>query len=217
MILSEMVYQETLDYFKNQGYETILFKKQNKPYEAVCHHPDMFMFYDDELFLENSIELEGIHGEAIGIEYPETIKYNVAKVAGYVICHKEHVAECLKAHFTKKNYEWIHVNQGYAKCSTAVIGDGIITSDKGIYNACAGKVDRLLIRSGHIQLPGMSTGFIGGTCVCMNGRVFFNGDITEHPDYDSIRLFIESKGYEIDCIKRPLMDVGSFIVIERSE
>lgn len=210
-----MVYKETIDYFNRLGYETILFKKQNRPYEAVSHHPDMFMFYDDDLFLEAGVDLEGIHGEAIGSKYPETIKYNVAKIGRYVICHRL-LADCLKDHFTKKDYELIHVKQGYAKCSTATVGDGIITSDKGIYDACH-MMDRLLIRPGHILLPGMSTGFIGGTCVTLEGRVFFNGDITKHPDYALIKNFVEAKGYEIDYIDQPLMDVGSFIVIERSE
>lgn len=213
--MSEMAYDATVHYFESQGYEVVLFQNQHRPYEAVGHHPDMFMFYDGQLYLEKDIDFQGIKGEAIGRQYPETIKYNVAQVGRYLIGYKEHVAQCILKHGEEKHYEWLNVKQGYAKCNVAVVGEGIITSDKGIYDVCRHKVQSLLIQKGYIELPGLDSGFIGGCCVAYKDKVFFNGDITKHPDYQKIKTFVESFGYTIDYVNKPLMDIGSFMVIER--
>ncbi|MCH4889508.1 hypothetical protein EZV73_18145 [Acidaminobacter sp. JC074] len=217
IIISEKAYDEAFDYFIEKGFEIIRFSSQDKPYEAVSHHPDMFLFYDDKLFVEGDCEIEGVRCERLGPKYPETIKYNIAKVGDYVICKYSHISARVKKHIEEKNYKVIDVNQGYAKCSTAIIRDSIITSDQGIFDACKDKLDCLLIEPGHIELPGLDYGFIGGTCLTFDDTVFFHGDITKHPDYEKIRVFIEKKHMRIDYLKRPLMDIGSFIVTERSE
>ncbi len=211
--MSEYAYQETIDYF-SQFFEIILFKDQKRPYPGVSAHPDIFLFYDEKLFVEKNIELDGIRCEEIGNTYPLDVKFNIAKIDDYIICNTKYISDSIKNHIIEKGYEIIHVKQGYAKCSTLVVKHGIITSDKGIYKACKGKIDALLIEEGGILLPPLSHGFIGGAAVCFNNIVFFNGDITKHRDYNRIRDFILKRGLEIKYIKRPLMDIGSFIIIE---
>jgi len=214
IIISQSAYDETFDYFINQGFEVIKFHSMNKPYEAVADHPDMFMVYDDKLFLEGDVKLEGIHCSRLGEKYPETVKYNVAIVGSYAIGKKSALDKTLFKHLEGK-YDFLDVNQGYAKCSTAIIGKKIITSDLSIYKACSGKIDALLIDEGHILLPGLNHGFIGGTCVAFDDTVFFNGDITKHINYDAIKAFIDP--LRISYVDKPLRDIGSFIIIERSD
>lgn len=218
VVISEKAHQETFDYFASMGFEIIKFQDQLKPYKAVSHHPDMFMFYDDKLFVEKDIPLEGIRCESLGIKYPETVKFNLAKIGEFVVCKYEGISEGVKEHLKQKNYQIINVNQGYSKCSTAIIGDAFITSDKGIYEACIKEgIIGLLIRPGYIELPDLDYGFIGGTCVSYDDIVYFNGDITKHPDYEAIESFITKMNKKIEYINIPLTDVGSFIIIERSE
>ncbi len=216
IVISESAYTETFNYFHNKGFEVITFKTMNKPYDAVADHPDMFMFYDELLFVERDVTIEGIKCSKLGLKYPDTVKFNLVKVDNKIICKYDLVDESIKQHI-KDKYEIIDVNQGYAKCSTAVINNKIITSDKGIFNACKDKLDSLLISPGHIELPGLDYGFIGGTCVCVDDVVFFNGDITKHPDYQQIKTFIEQDKLKIEYVNKPLRDIGSFIIIERSE
>lgn len=216
IIISEKAYPETFDYFRDKGFEVIVFQQQNRPYEGVGHHPDMFVFYDEHLFVEKHVSLNGIRCEAMGEKYPDTVKFNIAVTEDYVICKSDAMSRVIKEH-VEKTKEIIHVNQGYAKCATAVIGKAIITSDKGIYKATKEKMDVLLIEQGHILLPGFDYGFIGGTCTCFDQTVYFNGDIKKHPNYDKIHDFITNQGYSIDCVNQPLMDIGSMIIIERSE
>lgn len=214
IIISESAYDETFAYFEDKGFEVIVFKSMEKPYPAVSDHPDMFMVYDEELYLEGDVDLDGIHCSTLGDKYPETVKYNVAIVGHYVICKKDAVDENLLNHLEGK-YQIIDVNQGYSKCATAVVKDKIITSDSGIYKACCGKIDALLIDEGHILLPGLNHGFIGGTCVCFDDTVFFNGDIRKHKNYDAIKAFIDPM--TIAYVNKPLRDIGSLIIIERSD
>ena len=218
IVISEKAHHKTFDYFKKKGFDIIRFPDQRKPYEAVSHHPDMFMFYDDFLFIEKGIPLEGVKCELLGERYPETVKYNIAKVSNSVICKYDAIDLTIKEHIKKKSYRVVDVKQGYAKCSTAVIGNSIITSDKGIYNACVQEqINSLLVRPGHIELPGLDYGFIGGTCVTFGDTVFFNGEINRHPDYESIKSFIDALNKNIEYINIPLTDIGSLIIIERSE
>ncbi len=213
IVISENAYKETID-FLSDFFDVIVFKDQHRPYKAVSNHPDIFMFYDKKLFIEKNIDLDGVPCEEIGNEYPEDVKFNIAKIDNYIICNEQYISDIIKRHIKENNYEIINVKQGYAKCSTLIIKHGIITSDKGIYKACKGKVDALLIEEGDILLPPLSHGFIGGSAVYFNDIVFFNGDITKHRNYEKIREFILRRGLEIRYIDRPLMDIGSFIIIE---
>ena len=75
----------------------------------------------------------------------------------------------------------VNVSQGYAKCSTCVVGeDAIITYDRGIAKAAdAAGMDVLVIEPGHVDLPGYDTGFIGGA----SGLVT---DLRTHADHHGV-------------------------------
>lgn len=205
------------NYFLSKDYEVLLFEG-DKAYKSVKNHPDLYMFYDDFLFCDPDVEIEikKVFGPAIGNKYPENIKYNLAKVGHYIIGLKKMVPEVLLKHFEEKHYIFIDVPQGYAKCSTAVVDDNsLITADKSIYKACTNKgLNVLLIEEGHILLPGLSHGFIGGCSVRLEDEMFFSGNIKKHPDYESIKLFLNKRNVKCIGLQEPLIDLGSFIIIE---
>jgi hypothetical protein len=70
----------------------------------------------------------------------------------------------------------------------------------------------LLIDKGHIQLQGFDYGFIGGASGRIGDTIIFNGDITQHPDYEKIAAFIEDRDLKIKYFTEyPLEDIGSII------
>lgn len=185
------------------------------PYKAVENHPDMHLFYDGRLFSDVHYPFDTIVVESLGNRYPETVKYNLAKVGNHIICKYDSLPIKLKEYFCKEGYLIINVNQGYAKCSTAIIDEqSIITSDKGIHEkAIQNQLNSLLIRPGYIKLEGLDYGFIGGCTLSYEDVVFFSGDITKHPDYLSIKKYIEDKNKKIEHTDDELTDLGSFIII----
>lgn len=204
---------KALTSYLESRYDVIYFQGSNLTYEAIHHHVDVHMFYDGQMFYTKGIIQDGIQGEGIGFKYPDTVKYNVAKVGNYIIGNEAYTADVLKDHFKRCGYEWINVKQGYAKCSIVIVDDqSIITSDKGIYKACKPYLDVLLVEPGHVELEGMDFGFIGGCSFSNETIVFFNGNLMQHPSYDDIIEFIEGKHKTVDYIEGPLIDLGSFII-----
>jgi hypothetical protein len=203
--------RKVIDYFK-RFFDVQTFEGLGT-YDAVINHPDMFMFYDNELFHDPRLPLGGHKLEAIGQEYPDNVKYNCVKLGQTVILNEKTISESLLRYFKASDYKIISVKQGYTKCSVAVIDDqSMITSDVGIYKCCKDHLSVLLISAGHIVLESLEYGFIGGCTLRHHDRVFFSGDITSHPDYELIRDFIESRDLIIDYVDEPLRDLGSFII-----
>lgn len=111
----------------------------------------------------------------------------------------------------------IHTNQGYTKCSCAVVSENaVMTSDEGIYKICLeNKIDALKIQSGYIELDGYKYGFIGGCCGYISQNILaFSGDITLHPDYKNIRSFLKNYDTEpLSLLDEPLYDIGGILPV----
>jgi hypothetical protein len=89
----------------------------------------------------------------------------------------------------------------------------IITSDRGIKSAWENnKGKALLVRPGHVRLPGYDTGFLGGASGVTQKAVFFVGSLKYHPDGVAIRGLIKKCGKGvIELYDGPLYDVGSIL------
>ncbi len=159
--------------------------------------------------------------EKLSKDYPGDCIYNAA-VCGRYIIHKRGVTdpgllEAAERHIRSLGMEpaFVNVPQGYTKCNIAVIDEGhVISSDRGIFKAleAASDVECLLVSPGQISLPGFDTGFIGGCCGRVGGRIVFSGDLSAHGDFERIRKFIDGCGLETVYFKeRPLTDIGSII------
>ena len=90
-----------------------------------------------------------------------------------------------------------------------------ITADRGIHRAAreAG-INSLLIGAGNVSLDPYEYGFIGGATGTFKNKVFFCGDLEEHPDKQKIVEFISACGKE--CVFLPferLTDTGSILFV----
>ena len=67
-----------------------------------------------------------------------------------------------------------------------------------------------------IELKGYDYGFIGGAGFYDSGKVYFFGNIKNHPDYDKIKEFIKYNNsiIEIICQDMPITDIGGAVIIK---
>jgi len=111
----------------------------------------------------------------------------------------------------------IDVRQGYSGCSICIAGDNaIITADPFIHKrAIENGLDSIIITSGHIQLPFFDYGFIGGASFYSDGKVYFFGNVSKHPDFYEISKFCYMHGSEIHSLGNGiLLDYGSAFTFE---
>jgi len=209
---------------KHMGYYVVEVPLHPKLTGPVKGHPDMMLFSrGKKVIYEPHLEKIAVllrdngyvcvKGEAIkSSAYPKDIIYDACSLGRSIIRYdgkiEKHI-ENLKAKFIK-------VKQGYTKCSIVPVDDkSIISSDKSIKDIW-GK-NALLVKAGHIKLPGYKTGFIGGASGVHKDRVFFIGSLKNHPDGQLIREFIERRGKKvIELYDGPFYDAGSILFFEAS-
>lgn len=150
-------------------------------------------------------------------DYPNNVMLNCVVLNGKLICNTKTIADEVLQMAIKDNLKIINVNQGYIKCSTCIVNENaIITSDKSIYKSCRNEMDVLLIRQGYIELSGTDYGFIGGSSFKYNrNTLVFSGNIKLHPDYESIKSFVENHNVELlSLTEKTMIDIGSIIPID---
>ena len=197
-------------------------------YEAIDGHPDIQLNIVDEkkiIVSKNSSEefLNSIPKDIsivrslcdLGYEYPKNISLNGVTLKNTFIHNLKFTDENLLKNLGDKNL--ININQGYAKCSIAVVSEkALITSDYGIYKTLKTKgFDLLLIPSGDIILEGLNYGFIGGTCgLISKNKMVFYGNLKNHSYGYDIEKFLSK--YDVEPIylsSSKLVDRGSILTI----
>lgn len=228
--LSETANPLLIEYLKQQGHIIRIIEMSDITYKPVSSHPDIYM-----CSMGPGKPVYFGCPEKIGSKYPENIIYNAACTGKYFIHNTKYTdSELLEL---AETFEIIDVPQGYTKCNTLIVDENsIITSDIGIYNSCyrqlsfsyenslpkdgkscissasAPQLEVLLIEKGHIKLQGFDYGFIGGASGRIGDTIIFNGNITQHPDYEKIAAFIESRALKIKYFTEyTLEDIGSII------
>ena len=196
--------------------------------EPLSGHPDIQVFaHEERLFCHPGMDASFIsemekHADVtvcsttLSREYPADVPYNIACCGSWAFRHAGGADSFIEAYLESKGVERIGVSQGYAKCSTLVVDDNsIITADRPISRAAAARgIAALLIRPGHIDLPGYRYGFIGGATGLCGGMVLCAGTLAHHPDYPAIADFIEEKGKKIVPLGRfPAIDLGTILVL----
>lgn len=177
--------------------------------------PTVYEYYKEK-FKDTDISI--IKGEKeLAYKYPLDIAYNVGRVSNYALHNFKYTDEVLKFYLKKENIEFINVNQGYTKCSMAIIGNNeIITSDHFIHKVLMNKgVKSLLISQGHIVLENQDYGFIGGcTGNISNKEVLLSGSLNKHPDKEKIRSFIDRANKTIIKLsEKDIIDIGTVIAL----
>lgn len=213
---------------KSLGYELIEVPTNKNLYTEISSHVDIHVCkINNKIVLENSFynflnSEEYVRGNSsVYNRYPEDIKYNVCVLENIAIHDFKHtdpkVLELLQA----ESYELVNVNQGYTKCSIAVIDkNSIILNDKGIYNKLK-KYNlnilfldykpniKLLSENGYSE----KNGFIGGSISRINDYVFISGDLKTIDKENKIREFIESRNLKIiDFDGLDIIDYGGIVI-----
>lgn len=209
--LSEHTHDVLIEYLKKLGHELIFIHSTKLVYDAVSAHPDIYLCKmganpDASIFIGDSNEL--------GFKYPHNVKFNAVCLGDYFIHNLKYTAPQLLEAARNRGKQLIHVKQGYTKCNTVVVDDNaIITSDVGIIKALASTgITILPIQLGFVKLDGFSYGFIGGASGRVGNQIIFNGNLEQHPDWQKICQFIESRNLSVYySTEYPLEDIGSII------
>ena len=177
-------------------------------YDAVSCHPDIYYCR-----LPNGNVFSSEAGE-IGESYPQNIGFNAVCLDKYFIHNLKYTNPRLMAYVKNLGLTPINVKQGYTKCSCVVVdGCSVITADNGIYSALSklDDVNVLKVTEGHVNLPGFEYGFLGGASGRVGDTVYFSGDLTKHPDFNTIEEFIHNRKLDIKWFDFTLTDIGTII------
>ncbi len=198
-------------------------------YESIKYHPDISIcklnnnnivvapnVYDYYKNILNPYGFNVIRGDSIiKNKYPYNIHYNIVILKNFAIHNFKYTDKVILDYIEKNNIKKINVSQGYCKCSICIVDDNsLITSDEGIYKEVIKHgIDCLLIEKGHIDLFELNYGFIGGcSFLISNNELAFFGNIKNHPDYDKILNFVNSKNKSLISLSDDkLLDLGSII------
>ena len=215
------LYPQFCEALSQKGYHIILSKKINTFPEPEQYHADMQLLnINGELFTLQ--ECRGADQTVVtcekpaGKRYPENVLLNALFIGGCVYANEAALDSSVKRFCREQQIPIINVKQGYARCSVLVLNEhAAVTADKSLYRALTKNgVEVLPVSSGHIRLEGFDYGFIGGASGKIDDTIFFFGNIKEHPDYESIRMFCKKHQLKTDilCPDLPLTDIGGLVV-----
>ncbi len=191
---------------------------------GIGYHPDMLGFaFGEKLWLnEEYYRANRSFFDALGADirpcpepygkYPDDVRFNAFVLNGALVGREASLAASLKSEFVRIR----NVRQGYAKCSSAVFGNNVITADGGIASAVEELGgDVLHIEPGSVKLPGYDYGFIGGALACVSDDTLMAfGNIEFHPRGSKITAFAADKGYKIlSFAGEELCDHGGILVL----
>ncbi len=194
------------------------------PYGAPLTHSDLYVHITPEnrvFIAENTSdclkELQDaiIIDKPVGSVYPFDVPLNCVCTGRNLFCNKNTVSRILLTYYTDLNYNIVHVNQGYAKCAVVPLGDALITDDDSVASAAEKNgISYLKVSKGNVRLKGYAYGFIGGSAGVCDNTVFWNGDITSHPECDMILDYMRQKGFRsVNLTDGELYDIGSLLFL----
>ncbi len=231
VIIDYRASEEILNYIKKLNIEPIMTLKCADLQEPVDGHPDMVIHpidfetfviapnvYDYYRNVLGSIGIKVIKGgKTLNRNYPEDIAYNVARIGRYAFHNTKHTDQVLKYYLEEAGIKFIHVNQGYTKCSVASVGENkALTSDFLIHEKLISyNIDCMYIDSKVVHLKGYDNGFIGGSVGLINEKIFLStGKIFDENISVSLRKFIQSSEYIYDeASSQQITDLGTLIPI----
>lgn len=147
-------------------------------------------------------------------KYPKDVALNAFTFKNYFIHNLKYTDEVLLDYYKKSDYELLNIKQGYAKCSSLVTDDFIITSDGGIYESLKDFIPIYKIDHGGIRLQNFNYGFIGGATGVLGNKIFFTGDFSHHSSHEEILKIIKKYDYEIEILSDDTIeDFGSIYFI----
>lgn len=222
--------KDILSSLKNLGYNVFSFGPIKEFNSFLKHHTDLFFLkIKDTLFVSNLVDdsflkripqkYRVITCNGVSQGYPNEASLNALYIGGRLICNTRYLAKEVCDFANLNKIELIHVNQGYANCSCAVVGkNAVITEDEGVANNLRlTDTQVLLVKDVGVKLCGFDKGFIGGASFfdARRSSVFFFGDIQKCTEFHRIQDFCKKQGTEIISLKTDadLLDLGSAVLL----
>jgi hypothetical protein len=219
-----------IEFLNKIGVNTLKTKKSLKLDDEISGHSDLLFNYcgknyaviaPNQADLKNIVKELGCRVEVAEFEpfspYPDDILLNTTIINNNMICKKASTSKFLIEFAEENNINIIDSRQGYSKCSICIVNENaIITEDNGIIALLKNsQIDILKIEGGFIKLSDRHTGFLGGASGKIGkNKIFFNGNLEEHPSYKSIINFLDLYNVEPVYDKSyKLTDIGSIIPI----
>ncbi|MBN1522257.1 MAG: hypothetical protein JW928_06960 [Candidatus Aureabacteria bacterium] len=135
--------------------------------------------------------------------YPADVPYNSLIIENQLLLHNlRSTDDSIKNYVRHHQWRFLDVPQGYTRCSVVPVDKrSFITDDDSISRSLKSAGYRVCqITKGFVRLKGYPYGFIGGASACLDDKVFFFGDIRNHPGYASVRDFIKERGKKVVSI-----------------
>ncbi len=216
------------------GFELCVLPCHTRLAVPVASHADMLFFNaDGKIFcpreyikgkkeLKKQLALRGYKviscRTRLAERYPDDIAFNFATLGTRVVGRADKMAKRMSKYLQKHGFELINVKQGYAKCSTVVLGESAaITADKHIAKAMqesGADVLKILNSQSAVKLEGYDYGFLGGACGVFESTVYFTGSLDQHPNGAEIKTFCQSHGFDIISLSQnQLTDIGGIIFL----
>lgn len=194
------------------------FERNHADMQALKIGDTVFILKDCERL---SAEIKNLGYNVINTEskikgkYPENVLLNAVYLNGKLYGRLDSLDKSLIAYCKNHSIDMINVKQGYTKCSTATIGGGFITSDRGVFDAMLrNREEGLLIECGDIELKGVDYGFIGGCCFEYDNTVYMTGVLNNHKNKADIENYIKYKNKKIQYLSTDsIYDIGGFVVL----
>jgi hypothetical protein len=213
-----------------RGIRIIKTKKCKNVYDAISYHPDIMIHHlggnriiyapgTDENFLKElqSYGFQLVSGSTVlQCNYPFDVAYNVARIGNFAFHNLKYTDTVLRNELDKEGVTCIDVKQGYSKCSISVVDkSSIITSDIGIFKAAEKEgIEALLIEPDeNILLPGLISGFIGGSTAILDKNTWVTtGILSFLKSSKKISTFLQNKGVKFHSLStHHIIDIGSII------
>ena len=228
LIIDEKMRKIEKDTLKKMGYKLIEIKKNNKVYEEISSHVDIFVCKIGEKIIVEKSQFNNIRSifnveqgyEEIEEKYPYDIKYNVCIIGKKAIHNLKYTDSKIIEELKKQNYELINTTQGYTNCSIAVIDDNsAIVTDKGL-NKILQKhnintlyiEDELDIKLINKAQYSDKKGFIGGCMARIGENIIVFGDLNKIDSKQKIKDFIYNRNLKIIEFKNlDLIDYGGIV------
>ncbi len=194
--------------------------------DSTSTHPDMLGYAaGDRLFLSRGYYLsQRAFFDALGCvivpcdvtygKYPRDVYFNVFALEDALFGRTDVTPAEIRERYNK----CIYIKQGYAKCSTVLVGRGAVTADRGIALAVAENGGEALpVSPEGVTLRGYPRGFIGGAVAVPDGGTILPfGDLLTHPDGQRIADFAAGLGFSLDngAEGERLSDCGGILILD---
>ena len=233
IIVDNRISQKCERALEKEGFYLIKLPPDPNLGEAVSSHPDTVMFYREGEIITTAeycdvaayifsdlrefapnVRISFTDDRRSDI-YPQDCVLNALVIGKKIFCKSDTVSDGIKNFALGHGYEIVHTKQGYPACSVLAFGGSAITADRGLAATLENNGVRVtLINEGSISLPPHRSGFIGGASGVVGNKIYFFGNIDQHPDAEIIRTAITSEGYTpISLSDEDLSDFGGIIAI----